>query len=67
MRRPANGTADVFDSFFENKDFDPVTGGLVGRYVAEERDSGRRFADCYDVLCAATPAAARKGRGAKPR
>lgn len=49
-RRPTTGTPDVFDRFFDNKDIDPVTGGLLGRYIAEERDTGRRFAACYDAL-----------------
>jgi hypothetical protein len=51
-RAPQNGARDIFDSFFENKDLDPVTGGLLGRYVAEERDSGRKLAECYALLCA---------------
>jgi len=38
-RKP--GGPDVFDRMFENKDLDPITGGLLGRYIAEERDSGR--------------------------
>ncbi len=38
--RPPGGP-DVFDRMFENKDLDPITGGLLGRYIAEERDSGR--------------------------
>ncbi len=38
-RKP--GGPDVFDGMFQNKDLDPVTGGLLGRYIAEERDSGR--------------------------
>jgi hypothetical protein len=50
-KRPQNGQRDIFDTFFENKDLDPITGGLLGRYVAEERDSGRRLADCYALLC----------------
>ena len=29
---------DIFSRMFENKDIDPVTGGLLGRYVAEERE-----------------------------
>jgi rubrerythrin len=41
---------DIFSKMFENKDIDPVTGGLLGRYVAEERDSGRRLRACYDTL-----------------
>ena len=51
-QRLQNGDRDVFDAFFENKDLDPVTGGLLGRYIAEERDSGRRLAACYALLCA---------------
>ena len=67
-RRPQNGERDIFDGFFENKDIDPVTGGLLGRYVAEERDSGRKFADCYELLCADAERTARtngagKGQG----
>jgi hypothetical protein len=49
-RGPTTGTPDVFDRFFENKDLDPQTGGLLGRYIAEERDTGRRFAACYNAL-----------------
>ena len=67
-RQPEAGRPDVFDRFFENKDLDPVTGGLLGRYVAEERDSGRRFAACYAALPAPTPAKkprARKKAAAK--
>jgi len=41
---------DIFDGFFANKDLDPQTGGLLGRYIAEERDSLRRFAACYQSL-----------------
>jgi hypothetical protein len=26
---------------FSDKTIDPVTGGLLGRYIAEERDTGR--------------------------
>lgn len=59
-RAPANGTADIFDKFFENKDLDPATGGLLGRYVAEERDSGRKFAECYAILSADAAKAAKK-------
>ena len=51
-RAPTNGSADIFDRFFENKDIDPQTGGLLGRYIAEERDTGRRLAACYAALAA---------------
>ncbi len=40
-RKP--GGPDIFDSMFEDKSIDPITGGLLGRYIAEERDSGRRL------------------------
>jgi len=66
-RSPQNGTSDVFDNFFENKDLDPVTGGLLGRYVAEERDSGRKFAACYAILCADAEKAAAKSNGHKAK
>ena len=69
-KRPTNGVADVFDTFFENKDLDPVTGGLLGRYIAEERDTGRRFAACHAALSAADGSASRtakdKGGDATP-
>lgn len=38
---------DVFDDMFHDKTIDPQTGGLLGRYITEERDSTRRFAACY--------------------
>lgn len=34
---------DIFDGMFADKTIDPITGGLLGRYIAEERDSGRRL------------------------
>jgi hypothetical protein len=35
---------------------DPQTGGLLGRYIAEERDSGRRLKAEYEQMSAASPA-----------
>jgi hypothetical protein len=52
-RRVDDGDRDIFDTFFENKDLDPATGALLGRYIAEERDSGRRLAACYAAVCSA--------------
>ncbi|MEN3273781.1 MAG: hypothetical protein V7636_2542 [Actinomycetota bacterium] len=43
---------DVFDKFFADKSIDPTTGALLGRYIAEERDSGRLLKACYEQLCA---------------
>src|SRR3954467_1496657 len=38
---------DVFDKFFSDHSIDIRTGELLGRYIAEERDSGRRLRACY--------------------
>lgn len=43
---------DVFARFFEDQTIDIQTGALLGRYIAEERDSGRMFRACYAQLCA---------------
>lgn len=48
----APGKTDVFDAMFSDKNIDPATGALLGRYIAEERDSGRRLAAEYDRLIA---------------
>ena len=44
---------DVFTAMFNDRSIDIQTGALLGRYIAEERDSGRMFQDCYSQLCAA--------------
>ena len=50
---------DVFDGFFKDHSIDIRTGELLGRYIAEERDSLRLLAACRAVLRAeATPASA---------
>jgi len=41
---------DVFDGFFADRTIDPTTGGLLGRYVAEERDTERLLRGCYATL-----------------
>ena len=43
---------DIFDKFFADHTIDPQTGALLGRYIAEERDSGRILKACYEQLCA---------------
>ena len=45
-----SGATDVFDTMFADKTIDPITGGLLGRYIAEERDSVRLVAAEYDRL-----------------
>jgi len=45
-----NPETDIFDGMFMDKTIDPVTGGLLGRYIAEERDSTRILAAEYQRL-----------------
>lgn len=42
---------DIFSRMFEDKSIDIETGRLLGRYVCEERDSGRMLRACYLELC----------------
>ena len=44
---------DIFDNFFADHSIDIATGALLGRYIAEERDSARVFRQCYEQLQAA--------------
>ena len=41
---------DVFDDVFKDHSIDIRTGELLGRYVAEERDSARLLRCCYEEL-----------------
>ncbi len=43
---------DIFAGMFGDNTIDIQTGGLLGRYIAEERDSGRMLRACYLQLCA---------------
>jgi hypothetical protein len=43
LRSGDDGDEDPFDALFDDKSIDPGTGALLGRYIAEERDSGRRL------------------------
>jgi hypothetical protein len=45
---------DPFTGFFNDTSIDPHTGELLGRYIAEERDSGRRLKAEYDRVCASS-------------
>ena len=49
---------DIFDNFFNDHTIDIRTGELLGRYIAEERDSGRLLKSCYEEL---------KARGGRSR
>jgi hypothetical protein len=53
---PGDGP-DIFARFFDDSTMDIQTGELMGRYVAEERDTGRRLRACHAALRAAQPAA----------
>ena len=59
---------DVFDGFFKDHTIDIRTGELLGRYIAEERDTARLLRRCYDQLCEAEAertAADGSGKGAR--
>ena len=51
---------DFFDDIFKDHSIDIRTGELMGRYIAEERDSGRLLKCCYEELKARE---ARRGNG----
>jgi hypothetical protein len=40
------GEPDIFDGFFRDHSIDIQTGGLLGRYIAEERDTLRMVSAC---------------------
>jgi rubrerythrin len=44
---------DLFDNIFGDHSIDVHTGELLGRYIAEERDSARVLRSCYEQLCSA--------------
>lgn len=54
---PVDGKPDIFAGMFADPTIDIQTGALLGRYIAEERDSGRLFQDCRCALTADAPAA----------
>jgi hypothetical protein len=41
---------DIHDDYFHDHSIDPVTGALIGRFVCEERDSGRLLDAAYQAL-----------------
>lgn len=46
---------DIFDDFFKDHTIDIATGELLGRYIAEERDTARLLRQCYKQLKQAAP------------
>ena len=47
---------DIFDRFFSDHSIDIQTGALLGRYIAEERDTARLLRGCYEQLKVAAAA-----------
>ena len=47
------GILTYFDNVFSDHSIDIRTGELLGRYIAEEHDTGRLFKSCYEQLKAA--------------
>ena len=47
---PAEGEPDIFDGFFRDHSIDIQTGELIGRYIAEERDTLRLILGCKAQL-----------------
>ncbi len=52
---------DIFDGLFRDHTIDIRTGELLGRYIAEERDSARLLRGCYEQLVAAEHASGAGG------
>jgi hypothetical protein len=57
FNRPASNT-DIFAKFFDDVTMDIRTGELMGRYVSEERDTGRMLRSCYTTISAGNGSAA---------
>jgi len=51
---------DIFDRFFADHSIDIRTGELLGRYIAEERDSARLLRACYEQLKATARASGQR-------
>ncbi len=49
-RLDTNDRPDIFDGIFRDHSIDIRTAELLGRYVAEERDSARLLRSCYEQL-----------------
>jgi rubrerythrin len=50
LKQPVAGKKDLFCSFFDDVTIDVQTGALLGRYIAEERDSIRMLIACAEAL-----------------
>ncbi len=61
---PAEERPNPFQDIFNDTTIDIQTGALLGRYVAEEHDSGRLLQGCFDALCAQSNSASSNGSSA---
>ena len=52
-------------NIFDDTTIDIQTGELMGRYVAEERDTGRRLRACHCALAAAAPSTTPRANAAE--
>jgi rubrerythrin len=43
-------SGDLYDHWFADHTIDPVTGGLLGRFIAEERDSSRLLRGAWEAV-----------------
>ena len=50
LGRQGTDGPDIFAGMFNDTTIDITTGQLLGRYIAEERDSGRQLRQCYNLL-----------------
>jgi rubrerythrin len=50
LGREESDKPDIFASMFNDTTIDITTGQLLGRYIAEERDSGRLLRHCHSLL-----------------
>ncbi len=58
---------DIFDGFFKDHTIDIRTGELLGRYIAEERDTARLLRSCYEQLKAEAGGARTNGSAVRCR
>ena len=59
----SKGKPDFFDNLFADHSIDIATGALLGRYIAEERDSARLLSGCYEALKANAGATTSRSNG----
>ncbi|MGF1597144.1 MAG: cupin domain-containing protein [Acidimicrobiales bacterium] len=65
--RPDPSVPDRWASYFDDSTIDVRTGELLGRFIAEERDSVRMLADCCEALCAEEGSATTGGADTEDR